>query len=1720
MIHVTIHREVMRMHRAERFSVNVHGGFVLTLAELCPAELRGRADVLAYIDSKRITDWDRPVDDWSYVHYLLMPGELFTLTTLYTILASAALSYGISLLFPPPEPPKDRDDEDSPTYGFGGLGNNRTEGLPISVVMGRMRTGGQVINEWVEVLGVPAKSTLWAIYALGEGAIEDVGGVAVDTPDSFPLTGDELPAATKINGNAADNFKNVEMWVRLGTNSQARVPGFGQLHTPNPVGQDVTGLISGESPFGDLGSQAVTGDPFTTARDSTWNGIGRSFDITTPIDIFNVRIGWTQGLYWVDSKGNVESASFRCQFRYRELDGANLPITTGGPNGDGWVRLRDEATHWANSRKAHEKEYTHFLVDPQTWTAPVVGTALDSGTTLGFDGATLNWSGTYNSAVAVIPEFSVSFWYYSDNIDLTVDESGTGNSGTIRTLVSNMPITFPVPVAGGAAFGLMIGIRRISNMVGQDTNTTTNRIECRVGGAEGTIAMRPRNFYESKPPPFQAWTLVTFTYKAGAAPGGDDRVRIYEDGQLVLEGADATDSTATQIGFRLRGTGGQESFTVFTDKTGNNDSDPPGFNGNQSAEGRIDDLCFYNTELSQSYIQERFNTRFTGPPNIGLIARWKFDDTLPAEQDIDWPTPSQKDFNDAVINGTTSTSGTEDGVVELSGAITLKRIKIRLEVLRVDFDNTHTRIFDDAKWVAVSGIVDEALQYPNTALVATKIRATEQLNTTEPVTTFLIRGVLVPHWDGLSELSPDVVYRWSHNPAWNALGLILNARYGLGQFHSLQEVDLPSFKSWADYSDEVVYDGSAKDLATATANPDPAIWDDIRYDNSVTGPDPDDPGQTITRGMLRIVFTLDIVPTANYLAGEFVNLVDVNGVSEPGISIDINNTSGLRPLGGYEIIQGPYFNATEGRFVVEAYWDRLAEGDPWTTNTLISAAISGGSPNLTGTLTSAQHRFAFNGTFDKLTTPWDALLDICAVGRAVPIREGKRIRIRYAHPQNPSALITRGSLVDSRFQINYSGPTARPNAMEISFLDETIEHQRNTWIILDSELRDTNVTADVSQYRVKQAFLFGVTNRAQVERHGNFILNGNRLLSRSGNFTMPVDGLHLEVNDVAYLSHDIVPRGTSGRVVDSVLNSTTVVVLDQPFVIDSSGASAYRLYVRDATTTYLDADGNIKDWEVGTLVNISPGSYLAGTAVEVTVAFSAAAVGNQTAYSLVKSGDELQVEITAILQNEDLTREIEWIEYNAAVFLDAATRNTSDSNFGGGGPAGTDGTVNSPETEDIVGPDRASDGRLIAGPQAVRAKDVIGRREGGTQTPRVQVSWSYLRNEQARLLHTKVYMQREYITPQDSDLGPVSHEKPWELVGEALAGETSVIVTLPVAAAGDAIRFAVQAMTIAGTSRLIEDCPRTVHAFTGLGLIPLSLIGTPTAEMDGRRVRYAWTRQQTEPETSIEIRRGGWVLGQTIHISAVGDANSPWLADFATGKNVDPGLYFAPRSTSGFYGLPVRISYTPDPSVEAGDVVNTLGIDEAWEDFSDGWITDTTPPFGDPTLDSNMVRHADGYIEFTGSNLTGRYDTQDPETFVRIPPVRRAARPQSVFVEASFVAEQMHPLTWEGGSLAWGDLEFSRWTWEGPLHLVGTETQCSVELQWRFTRDGVTWTDYRAFRSGEHEIVECQFRLRVTRPTSAYNVKIRNFATRIRHRQRGGQDRTAVQSFLDSEVFT
>lgn len=125
-------------------------------------------------------------------------------------LAASAIAYVggmvINHLFPPATPDVPDSTSSTPTYGWGNISAQVTQGGVLPRTYGTMRSAGIEVSRYVSVNG--DKQYLNVLYTGGQGPIDDITDI-------------------EINGNPVSNFQGVQVETRLGTNDQAIIANFG-----------------------------------------------------------------------------------------------------------------------------------------------------------------------------------------------------------------------------------------------------------------------------------------------------------------------------------------------------------------------------------------------------------------------------------------------------------------------------------------------------------------------------------------------------------------------------------------------------------------------------------------------------------------------------------------------------------------------------------------------------------------------------------------------------------------------------------------------------------------------------------------------------------------------------------------------------------------------------------------------------------------------------------------------------------------------------------------------------------------------------------------------------------------------------------------------------------------------------------------------------------------------------------------------------------------------------------------------------------------------------------------------------------------------------------------------------------------------------------------------------------------------------------------------------
>lgn len=1107
--------------------------------------------------------------------------------------------------------PRSRGDEESLSYGFSGPANGNVEGLPKQVYYGQTREPGQVLDSFTVSRTNPPETDLYYIIGFGEGSVERIGDQTVDTDPDFPLSTEDashpILKGVQLNGNNLENFRRVEAHVRLGTNTQKPIPGFDSLFTDYSVGavldqEQVASPGSGSISNGllnpDLDLSSVAYNSNSADAQALWDEHGFSYDLTSRADSWKSIIAFERGLYGISATtGAVTDAGFQMLTRYMRLDDSGTAITAGGDNGDGWVYVFPKPIYVAREQRQFTLEFGGTFSDPATWTAPTQGKYLDCSAVSSYAVTPVTGSMAGVPAQfangATITDFTVEGWFKFN----TLDEVGSttyramfewGDATTSRGFAFGLESTNSTFGGGGT-----ISYWLPTLWLGIGSGSSGTKI-----GPTGTLSsIGIRGQYTSETPWFHL--AVTYTRTGGAS--GQSRTRFYINGSLVSE----------RLTSPITGLGTAGTLNIFRSlrlMTGST----------FTTRGKADEVLVYTSELTAENIEDRYNGGYGTPASsstANLFEGWHMDvATNPGTYTITAGFSTNGATNTLTVTNGTVGAPTTFGVVFTTGAGSPLRSRYRVQHLRLNLRSTSSAIQDEATWAYLYGKIDARLSYPNTPILALKITATDQLNSSAPTVTTDGRWRKVNVWDGSA-----FIEQWSSNPAWVVLDILTNTRYG--RAWPMADIDITSFKEWADYCDGFVYDGRGNVQDIDESGSSAPIYELFFDATKFSG-----------YGGFAIYFRSGFVYPASWVVGAFVGLL---GLPVDGtVVVDVNVGGGVSDAWEIGSIEGDLSSG----FQVWLRYDYATLGDPWGAAGSYTLAAT---TALTGTARGYERRFSYDGGFDTFKPSWDAIREVCNTARAVPIKEGARIRIKYERPREPVGIITHASISEGSFTIQYNDRLDAANVVSIDIRDRDKNYVRSPVEVFDPELEESALEEELERDPIR---LDGVVRRSQAIRHGLFIVSANRLLTKSISFETGAEALPYEVGDVLRVAHDIMPWGDSGRIATG--STTTEVVLDRDVTL--APATTYFIAIRANALGVVGSGSSASDHLEFVEVLEAAGTYAAG--VSITVDTMTIAPSKDDPYILCAEGNEFLCQIVEIRARDDHSRTIDAIKHDNAIY--------------------------------------------------------------------------------------------------------------------------------------------------------------------------------------------------------------------------------------------------------------------------------------------------------------------------------------------------------------------------------------------------------------------------------------------------------------------------------------
>lgn len=260
------------------------------------------------------------------------------------------------------------------------------------------------------------------------------------------------------------------------------------------------------------------------------------------------------------------------------------------------------------------------------------------------------------------------------------------------------------------------------------------------------------------------------------------------------------------------------------------------------------------------------------------------------------------------------------------------------------------------------------------------------------------------------------------------------------------------------------------------------------------------------------------------------------------------------------------------------------------------------------------------------TRIWDAVVKICGLGLAAPIKLGNYLRIKFQQAESAAQLFTMSNIVKGSFQEVFLPLKERANYFEVQYLNAANDYEQDM-VVLEDPLLFTNTEPE----RKQTVSVFGVTRTAHALRLARFYQLANRYITRTITFETGLEAIVCEPGDVINFQHDVPGWGQASRAAAGSMAST--IVLDMPVTI---GAGTYQVMVRhadDTIETKTVTDG------AGTYTTL----HISGTWTSTPADGDVVAVGVQNI--LVKS-----FRVIAVERTQDLNCRLTAVEYNAAIF--------------------------------------------------------------------------------------------------------------------------------------------------------------------------------------------------------------------------------------------------------------------------------------------------------------------------------------------------------------------------------------------------------------------------------------------------------------------------------------
>lgn len=194
-------------------------------------------------------------------------------------------------------------------------------------------------------------------------------------------------------------------------------------------------------------------------------------------------------------------------------------------------------------------------------------------------------------------------------------------------------------------------------------------------------------------------------------------------------------------------------------------------------------------------------------------------------------------------------------------------------------------------------------------------------------------------------------------------------------------------------------------------------------------------------------------------------------------------------------------------------------------------------------------RFTCNLYKTEQSLAYEFFSNLCSIFRAVQVWQGQQLTFIMDRPADPVWTYTNANVEKGEFNYTYSAKKSRHNAIQVEYADKDNAYERAIEYVSDDESIRKN------GLNVKKITAFGCTSRGQAHRTGLWLLQTEKLETKTVSFTVGAEGLMHVPGDIIKVA-DTYYAGTNvgGRVLS--VNGKKV-TLDREISVNGNSYFSY-----------------------------------------------------------------------------------------------------------------------------------------------------------------------------------------------------------------------------------------------------------------------------------------------------------------------------------------------------------------------------------------------------------------------------------------------------------------------------------------------------------------------------------------------------------------------------------